>query len=81
VETLSTLQDKVEKLIALVKDLKTENAKLEKENKQLAKKIESLSSAAQSTETDIKELSQEKTQTKMVVEDLIKSIDSFISMQ
>ncbi|MEX0940658.1 MAG: hypothetical protein WDZ41_04830 [Candidatus Babeliales bacterium] len=80
-ETLSALQDKIEKLIALVKELKVENDVLAKENKQLAKKVESISSTAQINETDLKELNEEKNRAKMVVEDLIKNIDSFISIE
>ncbi len=80
-ETLSVLQDKIESLIVLVKELKTERAKLEKESKQLAKKLESVATSAESSESSLKELSEEKTRTKTVVEDLIKSIDVFVNAE
>ena len=80
-ETLSALQDKIEQLIVLVKSLKTANAKLEKENKQLAKKIDSIESTVTSNEQDVKELSEEKMRTKMVVDDLINSIETFMKVE
>lgn len=80
-ETLSALQEKIEQLIGLVKDLKTENTKLDKENKQLSKKLQSLELTASTNQDDVKKLSDEKARTKMVVDDLIKSIDSFISTE
>ncbi len=80
-ETLSALQDKIDQLIVLVKSLKTVNAKLEKENKQLAKKVDSIESTVASNEQDVKELSEEKMRTKMVVEDLINSIETFMNVE
>lgn len=80
-EALSALQDKVEKLIKLVQNLKNEKSRLEKENKQLLKKIESITCASENTATTIQELGQEKAQTKMILEDVIKTIDSFISVE
>ena len=77
-ETLRALQDKIEQLIKLVKELKAENSTLDKNNKQLQKKLESIESSASNNEHDIKELSEEKARTKMVVEDLIESINSFM---
>ena len=80
-ETLSDLQEKIEQLIILVKELKNENTKVDKENKQLAKKLQSIESTSANNENDVKELSSEKARTKMVVDDLIKSIDSFIKTE
>ncbi|MGE0206728.1 MAG: cell division protein ZapB [Candidatus Babeliales bacterium] len=76
-ETLHALQEKIEQLLGLIKDLKAENNRLEKEHKALAKKLNSL----EGNEHDLKELSDEKARTKMVVDDLIKSIDSFIRVE
>ena len=80
-ETLSVLQDKIESLIILVKELRTEKVKLEKENKQLAKKLESVAISAEGSEDSLKELSEEKMRSKTVVEDLIKSIDVFVNAE
>jgi peptidoglycan hydrolase CwlO-like protein len=77
-KTLGALQDKIEVLISLVKELKAENMRLEKEYKQLEKKLESMQSAVHSNELDMKELNEEKARTKMIVDDLINSIDVFI---
>lgn len=75
---LSALQDKIDQLIVLIKELKAENTKLNKSNAQLNKKLESMESSATNNENDLKGLSEEKARTKMVVEDLIKNIDSFV---
>ncbi len=80
-KTLSDLKEKIEQLIILVKELKNENTKVDKENKQLAKKLQSIESTSANNENDVKELSSEKARTKMVVDDLIKSIDSFIKTE
>ena len=72
---------KISESIILVKELKTENTKVDKENKQLAKKLQSIESTSANNENDVKELSSEKARTKMVVDDLIKSIDSFIKTE
>jgi DNA-binding protein H-NS len=80
-KTLSTLQDKIENLIVLVKQLKAEKADFEKENKLLVKKLESMTNSIQSSEINLKELSKEQTHTKTVVEDLIKSIDVFVNAE
>jgi predicted RNase H-like nuclease (RuvC/YqgF family) len=80
-ETLSALQKKIEQLIILVKELKSENAKVDKENKQLQKKLQSFESTVLGNEQDIKVLSEEKARTKMVVEDLIESINAFMQTE
>jgi len=77
-ETLRALQEKIETLITFVKELKVENKKLEAENKDLQKKMKSVESTASSNEQDVKELSEERARTKVVVEDLIESINAFM---
>ena len=68
-EALGLLEKKIKDLIELVAKLRQENALLKTENAQLLQKVESAKND---------ELSQEKALTKMVVDDLIKSIDSLV---
>ena len=68
------LEEKLVVLAELVKELKTENAKLAEENAQLAAKLLMLQNSLQ-------ENKQEKELTRLVVDDLIKSIDSLVENQ
>jgi cell division protein FtsB len=77
-EPLSILEEKVSLLLNLVKELKKENARLDKENNALLNKIELLES---STIDQGQQAAEEKALTKIVVEDLIKSIDSFVQKE
>jgi cell division protein FtsB len=77
-EPLSMLEEKVSLLLNLVKELKKENARLDKENSDLLNKIELLES---STIDQSQQAAEEKALTKIVVEDLIKSIDSFVQKE
>lgn len=75
-ETLNILEQKLNQLMALVKELKAKNAALEEDNLQLMQKVDSLESALlQHDET----LEQEKALTKSAVDELIKSIDLLVS--
>lgn len=80
-ETLGALQEKVDALLDLVKRLKVLNAELTKENKKLSSQLAEITSDRHTTQEDIQKLHEEKNQTKLVVEDLIKSIDTFINAQ
>ena len=75
---LSLLEEKVVRLVELVKSLKDKNAELIKEKEQLAEQLKALEGSLVSETKDLEELSQEKVMTKMVVEDLIQNIDSLI---
>lgn len=77
-ETLVALHEKIEKLIAALRDLRAENEFLLNENKQLEQKLASTFAVVQKNEHDVKELSDEKSRTKVALVDLINSIDSFI---
>ncbi|KKP29153.1 MAG: hypothetical protein UR12_C0014G0017 [candidate division TM6 bacterium GW2011_GWF2_30_66] len=91
-EVLNLLEGKIKSLVELVnklKDdgirLKTENARLADENACLAEKVFTLQAQVDSFEgaivensKNLDELSQEKALTRMVVDDLIKSIDSLV---
>lgn len=75
IEALTALEKKVALLLDLVKELKTENVRLAGENSQLRERIEV---AETSTLTAHQAVEEEKALTKIVVDDLIKSIDSFV---
>lgn len=77
-EPLSVLEEKVSLLLDLVKGLKEQNACLEKVNSDLLQKIELLES---STLDQNQQVADEKALTKIVVEDLIRSIDSFVQKE
>ena len=77
-ETLSVLEKKVVSLIEIIKQLKAENARLVEENSQLADKITMMQTVASDEAKRAEEFDQEKALTKMVVDDLIKNIDSLI---
>jgi predicted RNase H-like nuclease (RuvC/YqgF family) len=80
-ENLIALQEKIERLLLVIRELKSECMTLEEENTQLIKKIESMHVAVENNVHDLHELSEEKNRTKMVLDDLIKSIDSFIGAE
>ena len=69
-EILQALEQKIMHLVALVNELKAENARLNEENEKLVQKLTTVHS---------EELNQERFRTRLFVDDLIKSIDSLIS--
>lgn len=75
------LQDQSEMLAVKNEDLKAENAKLAEENAQLAAKLEGLEGSVIQGSEQIKELSKEKELTKVVVDDLIKSINDLVGSE
>ncbi len=75
---LSLLEEKVVRLVELVKSLKQKNVELTREKDQLIDQLMVLESSLVSETRDLEELSQEKVMTKMVVEDLIQNIDALI---
>jgi hypothetical protein len=77
-ETLTVLEKKIASLIDIIKELKAENARLAEENAQLAAKVMTTEKTLLTDAQRVEELDQEKALTKMVVDDLIKSIDSLI---
>lgn len=78
---LQRLEEKVVSLIELIKELKTENAKLIEENAQLEAKLKGLESSLSEDTAHLEELSKEKERTKMVVDELMKSIDSLVEIE
>jgi len=92
---LTLLEEKVIRLVDMVKSLKVSNLSLQEKNELLHDANESLQAENQmlknqlmKTETslvaetkDLEELSQEKMMTKMIVDDLIRSIDSLVDQK
>lgn len=76
--TLKVLEEKVTTLISRIKELEAENKILTADNTQLTAKLESMENAMLSDIQRIDALDQEKALTKMVVDDLISSIDSIV---
>lgn len=74
-EALQALEQKVVQLIDLIKKLKAENDHLMQQNMQLQKKLEELELTVLHSKEQTEE---EKTFTKDMVDDLIKSIDSLV---
>ncbi len=78
---LKQLEEKLICLAELVRELKTENAKLAEENAQLSAQLVMLQNALKDDTQRIDQLKQEKELTRLVVDDLIKSIDSLVENQ
>lgn len=77
-ETLQVLGEKITSLIELTQKLQAENATLAEENVQLVAKLKMLEGSMVSDGDRMEALNQEKALTKMLVDDLIKSIDSLV---
>lgn len=74
-ETLSMLEEKISLLLDLVKDLREKNSRLAEEKSLLLEKIDVLQSSSLKNNQEIEE---EKALTKIVVDELIHSIDLFV---
>jgi len=80
-EIFKKLEEKIASLVDLVKDLKTENAKLAEENAQLTAKLELLEHNLNNDVKRIDKLKEEKESTKLIVNDLIKNIELLVENQ
>ncbi len=78
---LTLLEEKVIRLVEMVKTLKLSNQTLQEENQVLKHQLMKIESSLVSETKDLEELSQEKMMTKMIVDDLIKSIDSLVDQK
>lgn len=78
---LKQLEEKLVTLADLVKELKSENAKLAEENAQLIARLTQLQNSLHVDTQKIDELKQEKEITRLIVDDLIKSIDTLVENQ
>jgi uncharacterized coiled-coil DUF342 family protein len=75
---LHLLQERIQQLVQVVKELKAENTKLTKANNQLKETIASMETAMLKESNSVDSLAKEKEMTKTVVDDLIKRIDSLL---
>lgn len=80
-EVLNVLEKKIASLIEMIKELKAEKALLIEENLELKQRLDSFESSLLSREKNVEERTQEIVLTKMVVDDLIKSIDLLVEEQ
>jgi chromosome segregation ATPase len=78
VEQLNLLEQKLAHLIDILNTLRQENKSLNKENIELKERVEQLEHSMLKGTKDMEELNQEREMTKMVVDDLIKSIDTLV---
>ena len=78
---LTLLEEKVIRLVDMVKSLKLSNQSLQEENQMLKHQLMKSESSLVAETKNLEELSQEKMMTKMIVDDLIKSIDSLVDQK
>ena len=78
---LTLLEEKVIRLVDMVKAFKLSNQALQEENQMLKHQLMRSESSLVAETKDLEELSQEKMMTKMIVDDLIKSIDSLVDQK
>ncbi|MGZ6250818.1 MAG: hypothetical protein ACXWL2_02215 [Candidatus Chromulinivorax sp.] len=78
---LSLLEEKIIRLVDMVKNLRQANQSLQEENQMLKHQLMKTESSLVAETKDLEELSQEKMVAKMIVEDLIKSIDSLVDQK
>ena len=78
---LSLLEEKVVHLIDMIKILKDENASLKNKNKEMLNQLRALEGSLVAETKDLEELSQEKMMAKLVVDNLLHSIDALIEIK
>jgi len=78
---LTLLEEKVIRLVEMIKNLKQANQSLQEENQQLKHQLLKTESSLVAETKDLEELSQEKMLARMLVDDLIKSIDSLVDQK
>ena len=80
-DAFKVLEEKIAFLVERISALKQENEKLATKNEKLHNKIQLLEESLLADAKKLDKLDQEKTVTKMVVDDLIKSLDSLIEIE
>ena len=80
-KALTKLEEKIAALVNAIQRLKADNAVLVEENARLTEKLELVESSIMTSTERIELLDQEKARTKMVVDDLIKNIDSLVKSE
>ena len=78
---LTLLEEKVVRLVEMVKTLKQANQSLQEENQMLKHQLMKTESSLVEETRDLEELSQEKMMARLLVDDLIKSIDSLVDQK
>ena len=78
---LVILEEKVSHLIEMLKLVREENISLKEKNNDLQAQHKAVEGSLVSETKDLEELSQEKMMTKMVVDNLLQSIDKLIETQ
>lgn len=80
-EKLNVLEKKVASLIELIKAEKAANVLLMEENEVLSGRLEALENSLLKESKSIEELNQERAMTRMMVDELISSIDKLVEEQ
>lgn len=80
-EKLNVLEKKVASLIELIKAEKASNVLLMEENEVLSGRLEALENSLLKESKSIEELNQERAMTRMMVDELISSIDKLVEEQ
>lgn len=80
-EVLNVLEKKIAGLIELIKELRADKMLLLEENAELRERLEMIESSLLLHDKNVEERSQEIVLTKMVVDDLIKSIDLLVEQE
>lgn len=75
---LQEQEDEAKAKVAYAQELEAKNEKLEKQYRELEAQLKKAETSLVDETRDLEELSQEKVMTKMVVDDLISSIDSLV---
>lgn len=81
VDNFAVLEQKVALLIDIIKNLKTENSRLVQENTHLNEQILTMQEAMMTDAKNADNLSQEKAVASLVVDEIIKNIDSIINTE
>lgn len=77
-EILGNLENKIKRLVTVVKDLRSDNERLCEENKALGDEINKLHQTLSQKNKDFQSWDQEKACTKKIIDELIIDIDSLI---
>lgn len=80
-EKLNLLEKKIASLVEMLKAEKEVNARLAEEKTQLASRLDIVETSLLKGSQNIEELNQERVLTKMVVDELINSIDKLVERE
>ncbi len=81
IEKLNTLESKINSLIEVLKSERIKNIQLTKENEELILRLESVENSLLKGTQNLEEVQQERALTKMVVDELINSIDQLVEVK